>query len=1712
MNGKNLKYGAFKGVFTPSILTILGVIMYLRLPWIVGQAGLWATLGIIMVAHLISLTTGLSVASIATDKKVETGGTYYMISRSLGLPIGGTLGLALFVGLSLSVSLYLIGFSETLLTTLGIETTLNNIRIAGIISLTAITILTFISTNLALKTQSLILIIMALSLVSIFFGRHSFTPETINLEPLTNSLPWIALFAIFFPAVTGFEAGVSMSGDLQNPKKAIPRGTILAILVGLAVYVSLAIFFSFNVDRNILVEDTAVLQKIALFAPVVVAGIMGATLSSALGSILGAPRILQATAIDKITSKVFAKGYGATNEPRNALILTFIIALGGILIGELNAIARIVSIFFIITYGFLNLTCAIENWASSDFRPSFRIPGVISIIGALACFIVMIQLDLGAMVIASVLLFGIFLFLKRKELNLQSGDTWNSIWSGIVKMGLVKLSSKPSKNLKNWKPNIILFSGKANERPQLIELTHAMAGKLGIFTNFELIIDPEQKHTISKPFQTTQQTDKHGKTILTRRHSCSDLYQGIDTISRTYGFSGFEPNTVLLGWPKKPQDESQFALSIKNLQKLDFNQAFLHYNPARNFGKKKSIDIWWPGKGNTLSLALTLCKFITSDPKWRSARIRILFISYQAHRNDRIQSLIRQTLENFRISADFIIVNNFVENISETAIIHSHSANTDLCFFELSQFFDNNTIDFQKAQHYFGQLGSCIIADAASEFSPITTGDEHLHMPFMHKKVSASNDIFNLIPPANEPLRSLFNQISNDFIQAHNHFDKNVVEHPASQLDNFLETLIAFQNKFLNTLPAIELIASEEQKQKAFIKLHNDFTLQVQKSQKALKEKLLPELSAQINASVTKYLESLEENTQKLPSHCRLVFPVEQLKETNTSNKAAKRFLIRKRIIARALGKKHISISFNVKKAAQLLLLNRRASTLRDVLNIHEINSFQLVSLLRNNLISFNQLLEKAETIYAFEPGTLTHIEQEAKTLKMELENLQQSTAQTFNNISTRLHDDLEANLAKISRLMAQPHAPISLRPYIKAHKYNEELLSHISNFGHTWLSNMLLFMEKNRLEFILVSLKARVKSKLKKQRTRLLQKVQEQLSNKQDTLFNDIQAFLKNNIKPEEKNFRNLLTLHLEFDFKSEFQQAFEDLQHMVEHLPQEIRIIDENAFQHPSKSGLLPLESQNVQIRKVARYQIGAELLSQVVRIADNLDAELNEASDRMHDIVRLCLVTFDESFYPNSEALEESENLHQLLQNLLARINEEKTKLSEILQSAGNSLDKAILSAFEPLSIAGLSKLAHSYASDRKAGRLWPYAWPMNWISGSHKVWKQFMVKILYSRSQGLLLFRQIYAWENKKAPFAQDIHHILDQLYPSPEVLKEIPYYYQNLFMGNSPINTDMWIGMEAQIEEARQAFKRFQNGYSGAILITGQRNSGKSGLSKIICQKFLPNWEIIRIKPPKEGTSNPEVFHQTLQQSLNLQAVTFAEYLKSQTAPRIIIVNDLELWWARTHQGDLVLKEIIGLVEQFGHKHLFILNAGTHAWNLISRLHWPESSFLAHIHCQALDARELRDMVMLRHKAGGLSLHLNHKSSPVISQWEQARLFNRFFTMYHGNPGFTLQAWLSAISHCQDKNIYLKMPNLPNIHALENLPLETCNLLAQFVLHRRLSIPGIASILNLELSQAMATINGLYRMGLIHEKFQAVYAINPYLEPFIISILKEKELL
>ena len=724
------KFGTFAGVFTPSILTILGVIMYMRLGWVVGNSGLLGTIAIIFIAHVIAITTGLSVSSVATDKKIGAGGIYYVLSRSMGIPIGGSIGIAIFVGTAFSISLYLIGFSESFNEYFGLGMTANDFRLTASLALLALTILALISTSVALKAQFFILAAIAVSLLSIFLGSMEFAPSSVALLPPDNSVPLEVVFAIFFPAVTGFTAGIAMSGDLEDPKRSIPRGTLIAIGTGLLVYLSLAVFLAFSVSPDILKDDYNILMKIALFAPAVVAGIWGATLSSALGGVLGGPRILQAMSQDLVTPKIFGRGKGKNNEPVNALVLVFVIAEIGILIGELDVIARLVSMFYLTAYGFINICYFLESWANPDFQPTFKIKRWIGLLGFVACFAVMFKLDMLAMIGALAVIGGLYFGLQRKEVKLQSNDVWRSVWENIVNKGLKKIDAKDDEN-SNWNPNIILFSGQSDHQHYLLELGKTVSGRTGIVTNFKLIVDKKDEKPLKRTEQVVNDQNFRELGIFARQLKVNNIYEGITNIASTFGFSGVEPNTIMMGWPKGLENSEEYSQMTQKLLYMDYNLLYLDFDRKSKFGDYSSVDLWWrETDSKNAEMMLNIARFIIASPKWNNPQIRVLFVNNNNVDTEIIEEKISTLVNDLRVNVVIKIINNAVEQKAFYSIIAEESATTDLTLVGIPNFKIEKQAEFVlKTNHLFEAIGSTLLVKAANNFNVLDLDFIHSQEP-----------------------------------------------------------------------------------------------------------------------------------------------------------------------------------------------------------------------------------------------------------------------------------------------------------------------------------------------------------------------------------------------------------------------------------------------------------------------------------------------------------------------------------------------------------------------------------------------------------------------------------------------------------------------------------------------------------------------------------------------------------------------------------------------------------------------------------------------------------------------------------------------------------------------------------------------------------------------------------------------------------------------
>jgi amino acid transporter len=662
--------GTFAGVFTPSVLTILGIILFLRLGFVVGSAGLGRALIILALANGISVLTSVSLSAIATNLKVKGGGDYYLISRTLGLEFGGAIGIVLFLAQSVSIAFYCIGFGEVVNAMLVSEFS----RLPQIIAALAVSflfILAWLGADWATKFQYVVMGILTAALVSFFIGGYiKWNPALLaqNWSAPASNLGFWALFAIFFPAVTGFTQGVSMSGDLKDPGKSLPLGTFTAVGLSIIVYFISAVVLASALPAGVLMGDYGAMNRVAYIAPLITAGVIAATLSSAMASFLGAPRILQSLAADRIFPFLnpFAMGYGPTENPRRGVLLSAGIAYATIVLGQLNLIAGVVSMFFLISYGLLNYATYYETRAASpSFRPRFRyFSKWLSLAGALACLGTMMAIDLRSGIVAIAVLFAIFQYLKRTAGPARWADSRRSYHLQRTREHLLAAANEPD-HPRYWRPQILAFSDHPERRSQLLQFASWIEGGSGLTTAVRIIEGEGIKMLKLKAeaeAELQQNIQKDGARAFPLVVAAPNLQNGIQSVVQAYGVGSLKANTILLNWLGDSSKKilglggDDFGRNIRSAYLYGSNVVILDVKTDKWVAieeteeRKRYVDVWWWGDA-TSRLMLLMAYLMTRHENWDESKIRLLAVDDGSQADLSVDS-IREMLEEVRIDAD----------------------------------------------------------------------------------------------------------------------------------------------------------------------------------------------------------------------------------------------------------------------------------------------------------------------------------------------------------------------------------------------------------------------------------------------------------------------------------------------------------------------------------------------------------------------------------------------------------------------------------------------------------------------------------------------------------------------------------------------------------------------------------------------------------------------------------------------------------------------------------------------------------------------------------------------------------------------------------------------------------------------------------------------------------------------------------------------------
>lgn len=686
-------------VYFTAIATILGAILFLRFGFAVGTLGFWGVIGIVLLGHLVTIPTALAISEIATNKRVEGGGEYFIVSRSFGMNIGATIGFALYLSQAISVAFYIIAFTEAFefffrwaQDSLGMNMPRQVISIPAIIGLSILILKK--GASVGMQTLYLVVAILLVSLFLFFLGKTEYSQITsfsLTSAEKGDMSQFFIVFAIIFPAFTGMTAGVGLSGDLKKPSKSIPLGTILGTLTGMIVY----FFIIYKLASSASLEDLAnpdnqlIMSDIAVAGAIMIPlGLAASTFSSAIGSILVAPRTLQALAGDRSfpsrkLNLFLYKGRGETKEPYNATLVTVAIALVFVIIGDVNKVAGIISMFFMVTYGSLCLISFLHHFGSApSYRPSFRSRWYISLIGFIASIWVMFKIDTLFALAAIVIMVLLYLYINHYHKNRKGlvSIFTNALFQVNRSLQVYLQQSRQSRSGSEWRPSAICISRDSFRRDKAFQLLNWISYKYGFGTYIHLIEDYYSKASREKSevelqrlIKTYQGKGNHvfADTLISPSYT-SAVAQSI----QLPGISGMENNMVILEFDREdPKNLKEIVENFPLVSAGSFDVCILA-SSERSIKYKNGIHVWIKSEDFENSHLMILLSFIIQGhPSWRKSNIKIFDVCKKEEEEE-----IRKNLEELVQTGRLPITSKNIQIITRTPdrnireLITEHSA------------------------------------------------------------------------------------------------------------------------------------------------------------------------------------------------------------------------------------------------------------------------------------------------------------------------------------------------------------------------------------------------------------------------------------------------------------------------------------------------------------------------------------------------------------------------------------------------------------------------------------------------------------------------------------------------------------------------------------------------------------------------------------------------------------------------------------------------------------------------------------------------------------------------------------------------------------------------------------------------------------------------------------------------------------------------------
>jgi amino acid transporter len=685
-------------VFFTAIATILGAILFLRFGFATGSVGFWGVMLIILIGHMVTIPTAMALSEIATNQKVEGGGAYFIISRSFGLNIGATIGITLYLSQAISVAFYIIAFTEAFEPLFNFIYNRYGIMLPRqLISLPAMIILSMIilkrGANIGIKALYIVAFILFLSLLLFFTGESNLSGEWMQTNfTFRNQGDFFIVFAIVFPAFTGIIAGVGLSGDLKNPGKSIPLGTISATLIGMVIYIFIAWKLAVSASPQDLIEDQLIMSRIAVWGPLVIPlGLAASTISSALSSIMVAPRTLQALGSDRSfpgrkLNYILGRGKSDTNEPYNATLITCLIAIVFVAIGSINIVAQIITMFFMVTYGSLCLISFLNHFGSDpSYRPKFKSRWYLSLSGFLISIWLMLMINYAYAIISLIIMALLYIGISNHHKDRKGLEV---IFQGAIFQLARKIQVYLQKSDKiqgtSWRPAVVCVSRNTFNRQKPFDLIKWISHRYGFATYIHLIEGYFSRATYRQSNQELEKliqiSDIEESNVYVDTLISPSYTSAIAQIIQLPGISGMENNMALFEYEQGNSKDLCQILDNYSLVRAGNFDVCIYANSQKAINFRQGIHVWIkPTDSENANLMILISYIILGHRDWKKGFIKIFSLCQEKEKQQTWEEILK-LIEDGRlpISRHNIEIITLSENVNPKMIINEKSTNAGL--------------------------------------------------------------------------------------------------------------------------------------------------------------------------------------------------------------------------------------------------------------------------------------------------------------------------------------------------------------------------------------------------------------------------------------------------------------------------------------------------------------------------------------------------------------------------------------------------------------------------------------------------------------------------------------------------------------------------------------------------------------------------------------------------------------------------------------------------------------------------------------------------------------------------------------------------------------------------------------------------------------------------------------------------------------------------